>query len=247
MKRRLTTQQEKGPHEETDMNQLIVFWNENSSSIVVSFVVGFIFFVLGPIGVWFSGRKIRRERVQKAKDLLIDLVEGMIVSHEEITLEKLKKMYRAIEREVDVSIDSHYDLERLFEDVMLRFQRSKHLDSEQKDTYAKKLSELTDLLSENAQRKEVVNIPKSYEKLFTELSKSIDSNDKDAINVSLEQLKKRVSRSNDFNDPILNIFGIYLRILREKPALFVVSLILAIALYAIILQQLGLINIQIKP
>jgi hypothetical protein len=90
-----------GLHEETDMDQLIVFWNENSSSIVVSFVVGFIFFVLGPIGVWFSGRKIRRERVQKAKDLLIDLVEGMIVSHEEITLEKLKKMYRAINNKKD--------------------------------------------------------------------------------------------------------------------------------------------------
>jgi len=221
--------------------------NENSNSIVVSFVIGFVFFVLGPIGVWFSGRKIRRERIEKAKELLIDLVEGMIVSHEEITLEKLKKMYRAIEREVDVSIDSHYDLERLFEDVMLRFQRSKHLDSEQKDTYAEKLSGLTGLLAKNDQIKETINIPKSYEKLFAELSGNIESKDQASMSESLEQLKKKVSRRNELNDPILNIFSIYSKILREKPVLFVVAMIVAIAIYAVLLQELGLISILVKP
>ncbi len=229
------------------MDQIISFWTQNSSNIVVSFVIGFVFFVLGPIGVWFSGRKIRRERIKKAKELLIDLAEGMIVSHEEITLEKLKKMFRAIEREVDVSIDSHYDLERLFEDVMLRFQRSKHLDSEQKDAYAKKLSELNSFLAKKDQVKETVNIPKSYEKLFSELSSNIERNEKEAINENLEELKKKVARRNGINDPILNVFGFYLRFLQEKPVLFIVALILSISIYIVLLQELGLINIQVNP
>lgn len=229
------------------MDQIISFWNDNSSNIIISFVIGFIFFVLGPIGLWFSSRKVRQERIKKAKDLLIDLIEGMIVSGEEITLEKLKKMYRAIEREVDVSIDSHYDLERLFEDVMLRFQRSKHLDSEQKNAYAKQLSELIVLVDGKTKEKETSDIPKSYEKLFRELSHGIDHNDKDAITESIEQLKRRILRLNDFNDPILNIFKIYIRLLRDKPAVFMMVLIITVLIYGLVLQQLGVINIIAKP
>lgn len=100
---------------------------------MVSLGVGLVFFVLGPIGVWFSGRKIRRERIRKAKEMLIDLIEGMLVSQEAITTAKLKQLFNAVEREVETSIDSEYDLERLFEDISLRFQRSKHLDATQKD------------------------------------------------------------------------------------------------------------------
>lgn len=84
---------------------------------MVSLGVGFVFFVLGPIGVWFSGRRIRKERVRKAKEMLIDLIEGMIVTQEQITTSKLKQLFNAVEREVDTTIDADYDLERLFEDV----------------------------------------------------------------------------------------------------------------------------------
>ena len=125
------------------MEELIQFWNDNSANIIISIAVGLVFFVLGPLGLWFSGRKIRKERIRKAKEMLIDLVEGMIVNQEQITNSKLRKVFSAVEREVEVSIDADYNLERLFEDVILRFQRSKHLDPSQKDTYSKSLSELS--------------------------------------------------------------------------------------------------------
>src|SRR2546430_16407249 len=108
------------------MEQLSLFWKANADVIVISLVVGFLFFVLGPIGVWFSGRKIRRERQRKAKEMLVDLVEGMIVTQEEVTPAKLGSIFNAVEREVEVEIGGSYDPERLFEDVMLRFQRSRH-------------------------------------------------------------------------------------------------------------------------
>jgi hypothetical protein len=51
------------------------FWNNNSGNIIVSL----IFFILGPIGVWFSGRRIRLERIKKAKETLLDVFESMVV------------------------------------------------------------------------------------------------------------------------------------------------------------------------
>ena len=57
------------------------FWHENSANIIVSLIIGFVFFVLGPLGLWFSGKRIRRERLRKAKETLIDLLEGMVTSH----------------------------------------------------------------------------------------------------------------------------------------------------------------------
>ena len=119
------------------MDSIAAFWSANYENILISFGIGFVFFVLGPMGLWFSGRKIRKERIEKAKDMMIDLVEGMIVNQEDITNVKLRKLFGAIEREVNVAIDSAYDLERLFEDVALRFQRSKHLDTQQKNDYSK--------------------------------------------------------------------------------------------------------------
>ncbi len=95
--------------------------------------------MLGPLGLWFSGKRIRKERIRKAKEALTDLVEGMLVSQEEFSAQRLRRLYAAVEREIDVSLGSAYDPESLIEDVMLRFERSRHLDTEQKQRYLSKL------------------------------------------------------------------------------------------------------------
>lgn len=72
------------------MDFLTKFLTDNSANIIVSLVVGLVFFVLGPLGLWFSGKKIRQERVRKAKETLGDLLEGMIVNQTKVDQKKAR-------------------------------------------------------------------------------------------------------------------------------------------------------------
>lgn len=201
------------------MEEVIKFWNDNYSSIMISLGVGFVFFVLGPVGVWFSGRKIRKERIRKAKEMLIDLIEGMLVTQETITTAKLKQLFNAVEREVETTIDSAYDLERLFEDVSLRFQRSKHLGSSQKDSYSNTLLQLADSLEKSQESGRRV-IPRSYESLITELRESTDSQDNERINRVIEELEEKVSKIPEEVEPFLRIFAMQKKMVRDHPIIF---------------------------
>jgi len=90
---------------------LAQFWHDNSANIVVSLLVGFVFFVLGPMGLWFSGKKIRRERIRKAKEMLIDLLEGMIVNQAAVDEDKLRSVFRAVERDIDTDLSGEYHID----------------------------------------------------------------------------------------------------------------------------------------
>ncbi|PLX77739.1 MAG: hypothetical protein C0607_00560 [Azoarcus sp.] len=219
------------------MDQLATFWKTNADAIIVSLVVGFIFFVLGPIGVWFSGRKIRKERQRKAKDLLVDLVEGMIVTQEEVTSGKLGGMFRAVEREVEVEIGDSYDVERLFEDVMLRFQRSKHLDSGQKDAYSKRMSELSESFKQAEKTEERV-MPRRYVQIFDDLRAATDATDRDKLTALISELEKRLIYSRE-QDPIFGALNGYRRMAREHPILLIVAFLGTLAFYVYVLVQFG--------
>ena len=65
------------------------FFLDNSAAIIISLLIGAVFFILGPLGLWFSGKKVKREKVNKAKSELLDLIESMLVNNEKITLSKL--------------------------------------------------------------------------------------------------------------------------------------------------------------
>jgi hypothetical protein len=80
------------------LESLFEFWRHNTPQIIISVVVGLLFFVLGPL---FSGKRIRNERLRKAKELLLDLLEEMIVNHAQIDETRLNSIYRAVERETD--------------------------------------------------------------------------------------------------------------------------------------------------
>ena len=190
---------------------------------MISLAVGFVFFVLGPVGVWFSERRIRKERIRKAKEMLIDLIEGMIVTQEKITTAKLKQLFNAVEREVETTIDSEYDLERLFEDVSLRFQRSKYLDSNQKDTYSATLLTLAEAL-EGAEKSRKRVIPRGYKTLLEELRISISDNNITKANAAIDEIEEKVSKIPQEIEPFIRIFSMF----REHP--FIVSIVVIVYL-----------------
>jgi hypothetical protein len=214
------------------------FWTQNHSNIIVSIIVGFLFFVLGPMGLWFSGKKIRRERIKKAKDTLLDLLEDQIVNKADITLAKLRCLYAAIERDIDIDLTGEYSLNTWFGDVILRFERSRHLSSTQKQEYYARAQQLSAELDVEKKENSAPPSSKKYEDILNELSSAIAAQNTDAAKVLLKRLEEKVAEPTKFNDPFLNIFKMYRRMYQRSPITFGIATIIAVLLYAFILMKI---------
>lgn len=209
------------------------FWAENSNSILISLGVGLVFFVLGPLGLWFSGRKVKRERLAKAQVMLVDLVESMLVNQEKVTAETLTPLMQAVGREVEVALADHYDLELLIQDVMLRFQRSKHLDADQKAEYVENLVALADQVRAGRKRVSQDDIPRRYQAILADLEDAVGQGDEKEARERLSELRKRLIGSTPA-DSLLELFGgPYVRMYRRNPRQFVVTLIVGSTVYAV--------------
>ena len=197
------------------------FWDEHGTTLMITLGAGLLFFVLGPLVAAFSRRRIRRERVGKVKDSLANLLEGMLVNQEEISGDKLHRMLRATEREADVILGSAYDLDRLIDDVSLRFQRSLHLDATQKNGYLKTLSDLADALAKSEEEVDRRTVPESYDRIMRDLTSSMESGDKVKASLYIARLKEKLSQGafSDSDDLPFSLFSAYVRLMRRPPRL----------------------------
>lgn len=216
------------------------FWAANSGSLIVSVVVGLVFFVLGPLGLWFSGRKVKRERLAKAQVMLIDLVESMLVNGETVSSETLHPLIDAVGREVGVALSDHYDIELLIQDVMLRFQRSKHLDAEQKAGYVDKLMVLVEQVRTTRNRASEASIPRRYQAIFNDLQGAITEGDQKSAKDLSNELRKRLIGPVQGDNLLEMVAGPYARLLRANPRLFAVAMAFAILVYAVIIYAVFL-------
>ncbi|MBV2164101.1 MAG: hypothetical protein KUL80_07525 [Comamonas sp.] len=216
---------------------IVQFWQNNSANIVVSLLVGFVFFVLGPIGLWFSGKKIRRERSRKAKDVLIDLLEGMIVNHAPIDETKLRALFRSVEREIDVDLSGDYHIDHWLGDVALRFERSRHLSPNQKQDYYEVVRALADELQSKTQKKPALEVPRKYESVLNDLKSSISSGNLEIAASAAEELERTMLARERSHDPLLNIFRVYHRMYQRSPVTFVAALVVVTIVYIVILVR----------
>lgn len=208
------------------------FWNDNSANIVVSLVVGFVFFVLGPLGLWFSGKRIRRERIRKAKETLIDLLEGMVVNQAQADESKLKSVFQAVERDIDIDLAGEYQLNHWLGDVVLRFERSRHLSAEQKQTYYESVRKLSDQVNARSTESPRLEVPRKYEPVVADLKIALTANDSARALASVEELERSLSQRERSQDPLLNVFRIYRRLYERNPLTFLVVVIFVLAGYA---------------
>ncbi len=220
------------------MWELIVqFWNANSANILVSLLVGFVFFVLGPLGLWFSGKKIRRERIRKAKETLIDLLEGMIVNQANVDEEKLRSVFRAVEREIDTDLSGEYYIDHWLGDVVLRFEKSRHLSAEQKQSYYDAARKITDEIHSKTDKKPVVEVPRKYEPILSELKAALSGNETEKASAALSELERALILRERNQDPMLNVFRVYRRVYERSPFTFFTALIIAVGFYAFVLYK----------
>ena len=198
---------------------LIQFWNNNSSNIIVSLLVGFVFFVFGPLGLWFSGKKIRRERIRKAKEVLIDLLEGMVVNQANLDETRLRSVFSAVERDVDTDLSGEYHIEHWLSDVVLRFEKSRHLSADQKQQYYNAISKIT------------------YEPLFNDLKSALASSKNDKAVEVVEELEREIIMRERTHDPLLNVLRVYGRMYARSPLTFSVAIIISVVLYVVLLAK----------
>jgi hypothetical protein len=216
---------------------LIQFWSNNSSNIIVSLLVGFVFFVLGPLGLWFSGKKIRRERIRKAKEVLIDLLEGMVVNQANIDETKLRSVFRAVERDVDTDLSGEYHIEHWLSDVVLRFEKSRHLSADQKQQYYNAISKITDEIHSKTDKKAVIETPRKYEPLLNDLKSALLSGDNDKAVAVVEVLERAMIMRERTQDPLLNVFRVYRRLYDRSPLTFSVATIITVVIYVVLLAK----------
>lgn len=211
---------------------VIQFWQNNSSNIIVSLIVGLIFFVLGPLGLWFSGRKVRRERVRKAKEVLIDLLEGMIVSRAQIDERKLRSLFRSIERDIDIDLSGDYHIDHWLGDVALRFERSRHLSSDQKQSYYENIRSIMEELHLKKNQAPAFDVPRKYEPILNELKSSVSRGDVESSEKIIEELERSMAARERSSDPLLNVFKIYRLIYKRSPVTFIFIFLIVMAVYA---------------
>ena len=227
------------------LETLAKFWAANSAAILISIVTGFLFFVLGPIGVWFSGKKIRRERTRKSIESLLDLVEGMLVSGEAIDATKVSTLFRGVERENSVDLEDSYDTDSLFDDLTLRFAKSRHLDPNQKNKYGETVEALRESIRKAREARSEKPAPISHAKLFEGLRAEIMKGDKARALGFLAHLQDKIVRERDADS--YNPFRSYLRIYRRNPRVAITVTVLTLILYGFMIQTFILSKDKNRP
>lgn len=224
------------------METITKFILDNSASIIVSLIIGALFFILGPLGLWFSGKKVKREKINKAKAELLDLIESMLVNKEQITISKLITLFRAVERQNGNNLGLDSDLNNTLEDLTLRFARSKHLSSEQKDAYIEQIDKLINSIHEQEQQEKTLNkndvrdVPKSFKSIINEIKSEAETLNSEKLNEKIDLLEKKFIRPND-------PFALTFRILTERPKLFFITMAIYLAIVIAVLIFKGEISI----
>jgi hypothetical protein len=102
-------------------------------AIGATIIVGLLFY-------WLQLRHLRsakRERLTRAQEEVIDIVELYIINEQEIFQDTVSRLIKASSRAHNVDLEAIYSPINIIEDVELRLQRSRHLDPSEKETYEK--------------------------------------------------------------------------------------------------------------
>ena len=214
-------------------DDILKFLSDNKSSLLANLVAGLVFFVLGPVVIGISNRKFRKEKLNRAKDGFLDLLENMLVNQEAVSKEKLSTLFHAVSREHTVNMEVETDLQYLLEDLSLRFAKSKHLSPAQKDEYSNRIEEIK-LLLEQKPKPEEKSIPKSYTRIFDELEKTVETGSKEEISKEINQLKDKLKDDRAIRGPI-GMYSFMFKRMKERPILFGTVTIITIIIYVLLI------------
>lgn len=200
------------------------FLSENWQTILITLLCGLIFFIAS---LYFYGgykeKAIEHERYKKAKETVIDILESSLINKQSILPERIKHLISASEREQSTELKDPPKI--LLEDLELRFEKSKHLDTEQQTRY---IDQIEEMISKIESESKISSVPLSYEEILTSLKENIETEKKDDALNDLDQLSTKISTFYRRKE-VSSIF-MFARVIREKPMKFIAIMILYFAI-----------------
>ncbi len=223
------------------LNEMWQFIIVNWQSITITGGGGLLFFTLSYYGLKRYVTSAERERMIQAKNGILDILESRIISKHSISKTGIYRLLKAIDREHSVALSSIVSPSSLLEDLQLRFEKSRHLDSNQKEEYCKKLEEIVEEISKG---EKIVSVPVKYSEITDLLTENIKSNKSKEALTTLELLKKKIWEKEEFTmynsrEPLFKLFKVYVRILRRDPWMVPIGLLFYIIMIMIVLYYKG--------
>ena len=199
-----------------------VFLSENWQTILISLIAGLIFFIASLYFLRYTEKSVEYERYKKAKETVIDILESSLINKQSILPERIKHLISASEREQSTELKDPPKI--LLEDLELRFEKSKHLDTEQQTRY---IDQIEEMISKIESESKISSVPLSYEEILTSLKENIETEKKsDALN-DLDKLSTKIS--SFYRSEKLPTILILAREIREKPMRFIAFVIIYLA------------------
>jgi hypothetical protein len=192
------------------------FFSENWPTIIITLICGLVFFIASlHIFSGYKEKSLENERGKKAKETVIDILESSLINKQSILPVRIKHLISASEREQSTELKD--PPKRLLEDLELRFEKSKHLDTEQQTRY---IDQIEEMISKIESESKMSSVPLSYEEIVTSLKENIETEKKDDALNDLDQLFTKISSFHRHQE-----LPFIVRLIKEKPIKFIAIII----------------------
>jgi hypothetical protein len=162
------------------------------ASITIALGSGLLFLFLSHYFLKRKEKSAEYERYKKAKETVIDVLESSLINKQSISPERIKHLISAAEREQNVElIDSP---KSLVEDLELKFEKSKHLDTEQQRHY---IDQIEEMITKIERESIISSVPLSHEEILISLKENIEAEKKDDALKGLEKLSTKIKELSE--------------------------------------------------
>ncbi len=171
--------------------EIFSFLNQNWQNIIVALAIGFLFYFLSNYALRRYITSAERERLKQAKDTILNILESRIINKQDISLDKINNLLKAIDREHSVFLSDLVSPSSLLQDLELQFEKSHHLDTTQKEEYC---TQIQNQIKEIETLEDDLKVPKKCSEIIEKIEKSIESKEIDESLEYLELLKKKITK-----------------------------------------------------
>lgn len=165
------------------------FLYQNWQNIIVASTIGLLFFFLSNYTLKRFIISAERERLKQAKDTVLSILESRIINKQDISLDNINNLLKAIDREHSVILSDLISPSSLLQDLELQFEKSHHLDSNQKEEYC---TQIQNQIQEIRKIDESLFVPTKYSEIIDNLAKEIRLKNTEKSLEILELLKKMI-------------------------------------------------------
>lgn len=174
----------------------------------------------GHIFLGYKEKSAEYERYKKAKEIVSDVLESSLINKQSITFSRIRHIISAAEREQKTEIkDSPLSL---LEDLELRFEISKHLDTEQQMVYVNQIEEL---MSNIERESKISLLPHSFEEIYISLKLNIENGNKDDALDDLNKMSNKIKTLHSRSEPLMYST---MKFYKKNPVIFALLIVIYI-------------------